>query len=375
MTGPRFVAKERSEFAGVLRKRVRQYLKDNDIAAHDNGAVAIKGVILIASYLLPFIVLLVWQPTNAWQWIGLAVLQGLGAAGVGMSVMHDSLHGSLSPKQMHNTIWGWSMNILGGSVVAWQIQHNRQHHTYTNILGHDEDIRERSFLRMSASAPLLPIHRYQHYYALFLYPLMTLNMLFKDFTALKDYDKAGFLTDAKTTYKVEMIKVIVTKFFYGFAFLVLPVALGVLNIWQTLAYFLIMHAVVGFVLSVVFQLAHVVEVATHPEANADFQIENEWVIHQLETTVNFCPKNPVLNWYTGGLNYQVEHHLFPNLCHIHYPSIAPIVRQTAEEFGIADHQEDSFWKILGSHMRLLKTLGRTPPQSASVEHREPVLAM
>ena len=306
------------------------------------------------------------------------MLQGLGGAGVGMSVMHDSLHGSLSAKPIWNKAWGYSMNVLGGSQIAWQIQHNRQHHTYTNILGHDEDIRERSFLRMSASAPLLPIHRYQHLYGLFLYPLMTINMLFKDFSALKDYDKAGFLADAKTDYTSEFWKVVLTKTIYGIVFLVLPVALGVLSIWQTLAYFLIMHAVIGFVLSVIFQLAHVVEAATHPEANEAFQIENDWVIHQLETTVNFCPNNPVLNWYTGGLNYQVEHHLFPNICHIHYPAIAPIVKQTAEEYGVVYHSEDSFWKILASHIRLLKKLGHTEPTpkvaTTKKEERVPEMA-
>jgi linoleoyl-CoA desaturase len=121
-----------------------------------------------------------------------------------------------------------------------------------------------------------------------------------------------------------------------------------------------MHYTAGIILSLVFQLAHTVEETTHPMPNAEGIIENDWAIHQLNTTVNFSRKNKVLSWYVGGLNFQVEHHLFPKVCHVHYPEIAPIVKQTAEEFGIPYLEQEHFSNALKSHFAALKRFGTLP---------------
>jgi linoleoyl-CoA desaturase len=328
---------------------------------------------LLGVYLLPFLAVLFWSALPAWAWIGLAAIQGIGMAGVGMSVMHDSLHGSLSPTQKVNERWGWTMYLLGGSVLGWKMQHHRAHHTYTTILGHDEDIRDRGYLRFSAHAPWNPIHRYQHLYALALYPLTNFSMLVKDFPSLRAYERDGLLAEAKTTYSRQLKALLWSKGIYVGLFIGLPILTGSLTWAESLGYFAVVNLVCGFILSVVFQLAHVVEEATQPAQNTAGNIENEWMIHQLETTVNFCPKNKLLNWYAGGLNYQVEHHLFPNICHIHYPALAHIVKATADEFGITYNQADTFAEIMGSHLRFLKTLGQEPAPVVAVREEEPEL--
>jgi linoleoyl-CoA desaturase len=363
-TAPRFVAPQRTEFALTLRTRVKAYFTDNNISQKDNGGVFQKGVVLLAAYLLPWVALLALPPLAAWIWIPLAIIQGIGAAGLGMCVMHDSLHGAYSKKSKENTLFGYSMYMLGCSPISWQVQHNRLHHTYTNILGHDDDIRERSYMRLSANAPWRPIHQYQRYFAPFLYSLMTFSMLVKDFTTLRRYEESGYLKELKTNYKDQLKEIILIKVGYVALLIVLPIVLGKMSIGSMLGYFAVIQLVAGLILAVIFQLAHAVEEATHPLPNTANNIENEWMIHQMETTVNFCPNSPLLNWYTGGLNYQVEHHLFPNICHVHYPALSSIVRDTAKEFGVVYHQSETFGQIWQSHMNLLINLGKKPDLSS-----------
>ena len=76
----------------------------------------------------------------------------------------------------------------------------------------------------------------------------------------------------------------------------------------------------------------------------------------METTVDFAPRSRLLAWYLGGLNFQVEHHLFSRVCHIHYPALAPIVKQTAREHGLPYHHNGTFLQAVGSHARTLYRL-------------------
>jgi linoleoyl-CoA desaturase len=125
--------------------------------------------------------------------------------------------------------------------------------------------------------------------------------------------------------------------------------------------FLCIHLVLGFTLSIVFQLAHTVEGNTFPKPDKDTgNIENEWAIHQVETTANFAPKSKFAAWYQGGLNFQIEHHLFSNISHIHYPAISKIVEKTCREFGISYVSFPTVWSAVVGHYRFLKDMGKRP---------------
>lgn len=349
-----------SQFAAELRKNVDQYFRDTATSPKGDWTLRIKALAMLAMYFAPFVLLLT-VPMSAWLALPLVVLMGVGTAGIGMGVMHDAIHGSYSRQQWENKLMGSSMYLLGSHVFVWFVQHNVMHHTYTNIDGMDGDIGPRGPLRLSEHAPLKKIHRYQHLYAFLLYGLMSLSKLVRDFWQLSEYNKSGITTAQHRSPVMEWVKLVGFKAIYLFTIIGLPLLLTDFNVWQVLAGFFIMHWVTGVILATIFQLAHVVEGAEQPLEQSNGLIENNWMVHELQTTANFARNQPLLNWYVGGLNFQIEHHLFPHVSHIHYPKIAPIVERTAKEFGYSYNVQPTFLSALASHIRRLKELGNMDP--------------
>ncbi len=349
--------KNQLQFAAAVRKNVNDYFREKGISTKGNYAMVLQTIVMMSLYLVPFILFLTTS-MNIWIAIGLTIVMGLGTAGIGMSVMHDAVHGSYSKKEWINKMVGSSMYLLGANVFNWKVQHNILHHTNTNVDGFDHDIDSKGPIRLSQAAPLKKFHRYQHIHAFFFYGLMTISKLVQDFTQLAEYNKAGITRQLKKNPTVEYIKMVLVKIAYLFVFIGLPIMLTDYTWWQVLIGFLIMQWTAGFILSVVFQLAHVVEGADQPLPNEEGIVETDWAVHELATTSNFGPKNWLLTWYVGGLNFQIEHHLFPNICHVHYQKIAPIVERTAKEYGLTYNLKPRFRDALASHIRMLKQLGR-----------------
>jgi linoleoyl-CoA desaturase len=250
------------------------------------------------------------------------------------------------------------MNLLGNSTFTWKVQHNMLHHTFTNIDGLDKDIETKGPLRLCEHTPLRKIHRYQHVHALLIYGLLTLSMLVKDFSQLFEYRKKGIVAKQKVNFRLELAKMIGIKVLHFGIFIGLPLLLTDFAWWQICLGWFCMHFTGGFILGVIFQLAHVVEGVAQPLENAEGIIEADWIVHELNTTANFGRSNRLLNWYIGGLNFQIEHHLFPNICHIHYPKIAPIVEATAKEYGYPYILKPTLGDAIVSHIRRLRALGR-----------------
>jgi linoleoyl-CoA desaturase len=276
-----------------------------------------------------------------------------------MAVMHDGNHGAYSENKTINKIVGGVLELVGGNSEMWQIQHNVLHHTFTNIDGLDEDIDPGPVLRFSPLKPLKPWHRFQHYYAWFFYGLMTLLWVtVKDFIALNKYEKFGLLKRMGKTRKQLMTKIILAKVIYYPIVVGLPLMFSGLGAGQVIAGWLLMHFVGGLTLGMVFQPAHVMEDHDYMPAEKGAVITDDPMSHQLKTTCNFGTRSRLLNWYSGGLTHQIEHHLFPHICHVHYPKISHIVRQTAEEFGLPYRADTSFWGALKLHTAQLRELGR-----------------
>ncbi len=349
-------AEAQSQFVAALRNNVGKYFQDKKISPKGNWEMKLKSAVMLGSYFLPLALLLAF-PINGWLALGLIFIAALGKAGVGMSVMHDAVHGSYSRKKWVNDLMSANMYLLGSNVFNWKIYHNVFHHTYTNIDGLDGDIASRGPLRLSQHVPAKKMHKFQYLYAFFLYGLLTLSKLGNDFRQLAAYNKNGITRAHRRSPAFEMAKMCVMKATYLFVFIGLPLLLTSFSIWQVLGGFFLMHFITGFILSTIFQLAHVVEGAEQPLQKTDGSIENEWMVHELETTCNFARNNHLLSWYTGGLNYQIEHHLFPHICHIHYRHIAPIVERTALEYGFSYKEKPTFRNAIGSHIRRLKELG------------------
>jgi linoleoyl-CoA desaturase len=359
---PTFSTKDQLKFFRTLNSRVNAYFKENNVKKTGNWQLHLKTIIMFCIFLTPYFILLTMD-MPFWAYLLLNIVIGVGMAGVGMNVMHDGNHGSYSSKPWLNKIMGGSMYILAGNVYNWQVQHNVLHHTYTNILGHDEDLEAGRILRFSKTAPWYKFHKFQHYYSIFLYGLLTFNWaITTDFLQMKRYLKRNLYYGSFKKPVIRWTTLVITKIIYFSIWIVIPIVLGI-TWWKVILGFLVMHYTAGLILSVVFQLAHVVEETHNPEPNEDGEIENTWAIHQLYTTANFAPKNWLINYYTGGLNHQIEHHIFPNISHIHYGKIGKIVKQTAKECQLPYYEFKSTREAIYSHFRHLKELGKQPQLS------------
>jgi len=359
MTKPlvKFINKDKSTFFSVLRQRIDVYFTDTEQVRHGTGGMVVKGLIMMALMLIPYS-LIISNQFSPLVMLGLVVLMGIGKAGVGMGVMHDANHGSFSEKKWINSLFGASLFLIGGNVKNWKTQHNTLHHTYTNIHDVDEDITGKPWLRLCASEAHKPYHRFQHIYAFGLYGLMTFSFLAKDFRLALTYNRQH----AEGTGKVapftrqDMGVLVLSKVIYAVFIGVIPLVFTDISFGQWLIGFVVLHFVAGLILSIVFQLAHIVEGASQPLPDGLGSIQNAWAVHQLLTTANFrCSR--LVSWYIGGLDYQIEHHLFPSVSHRHYPALARIVQQTAQEHHIPYNQKPSFGAALQSHVRMLRTLG------------------
>ena len=352
----RFIPTDKSLFFSTLTSRVDQFFKEKNRSKFGNLQLFTKTVILLSAYLGPLLWMSFQSISFGWM-LGLWAFMGLAMAGVGMSIMHDANHGAYSAQNKINLLVGSSLNLLGGSIQNWKWQHNILHHTFTNIAHYDDDIADKPGLRLSPHTHVKSTHRFQALYAIFIYGLVTLYWVTaKDFLQYTRYIRNGLNKNTAAQNRVLLAKIIAVKIGYFLLFLGLPIAAGI-PVLQVIAGFLLMHFIGGVILTVIFQLAHSVEETSFPVPNAAGVVENDWAIHQMNTTVNFSRKNKWLSWYVGGLNFQVEHHLFPKISHVHYPKIAAIVEKTAQEFNVPYLVHPSFGHALRSHFTTLKRFG------------------
>jgi len=358
-TAPTFAKQDSLKFFRTLNSRVNSYFKENNIEKTGNWKIHLKTVILFTVFLVPYFLILTLD-MPFWAHLLLTIVMGIGMAGIGMNVMHDANHGSYSTKSWVNKFMGGTIYVLAGNVHNWQVQHNVLHHTYTNIIGHDEDLEAGRIMRFSKEAEWHSFHRFQQYYAVFLYGLLTFNWaITTDFKQMRNYLKRKLSYGEPKNPKILWTTLIITKIIYLAIWMALPMIIGI-TWWKVLVGFFVMHYTAGLILSIVFQLAHVVDEAANPQPNEVGEMENTWAIHQLFTTVNFAPKNKIVNWYTGGLNHQIEHHIFPHISHVHYGKIAKIVKETAKECQLPYYEYKTMSAAVVAHFKHLKTLGLKP---------------
>lgn len=358
-TTPIFSKNDSLKFFRTLNSRVNNYFKENNLERTGNWKLHLKTIVMFSIFLAPYFFLLAMD-MPFWVYLLLNVVIGIGMAGIGMNVMHDGNHGAYSSKSWVNKFMGGTIYILAGNVYNWQVQHNVLHHTYTNIHGHDEDLDAGRIIRFTKDAKWYSFHKFQHYYSVFLYGLLTFNWsLTTDFKQMKGYLKRKLSYGAVKSPKLLWTTLVITKVIYFSIWIVTPLAMEI-PWWKIILGFFVMHYTAGLILSIVFQLAHVIEDASNPKPNEEGEMENTWAIHQLFTTVNFAPKNWLVNWYTGGLNHQIEHHLYPNISHIHYGKIAKIVKETAKECNLPYHEYRTMRSAVIAHFKHLREMGRQP---------------
>lgn len=351
---PKFPAVTQS-LHSELKRRVQEYFDQRGIDATGNHRLFSKAILLIVSFVLVYVHLLFFTPSGLLA-IGECILLGGIVAAIGFNVMHDGSHGSFSQKKWLNRIAASSISMLGANHFMWNMKHNMIHHSFTNIDGIDDDIEVSSLMRMAPTQKRVWMHRFQHIYFWFLYMLLYIVWLF--FTDYKKYfsQKIGSVPLKKMEVK-DHIEFWMVKVYHALAFIVLPIYL--LGFTKWIIGFLVMTMFAGFVLSIVFQMAHTVEHTEFPVADTNSnRLPDEFAAHQIKTTANFATNNKLISWLVGGLNFQIEHHLFPKISHVHYPAISEIVRAVCFEYQLQYIEYPTMRKAVSAHVRFLRQLGK-----------------
>lgn len=344
------------EFFNVLKSRVEEYFETKNIKPTGNYKLYSKTAILMAVLASCYITLVFFTPESNLICILICMILGIDLAAIGFNVMHDGAHGSYSTKKWVNEAMSYSLNIMGGSSYLWKQKHNINHHSYTNIEGMDDDIDIKPFIRVHADQDGKWFHRFQHIYGLLLYGLTYIFWVF--FNDFKKYfaSRISDYTPLRKMDTKEHVIFWVTKVGYVGLFLVLPIFFA--GLVTTLIGYAISVFVCGLVIAIVFQLAHIIEDMDFVDTNGtSMKIETEWAIHQINTTANFATKSKSMTWFMGGLNFQIEHHLFPRISHVHYPQIHKIVKQACAEFDINYKEFPTFLSAVRSHLMHLKAMG------------------
>jgi linoleoyl-CoA desaturase len=354
MATPKFAPAKQS-FHSELKRRISSYFQETGKSATGNITLYTKAIVLLFAFIILYIHLVFFTPATFWAILE-CVLLACAVAGIGFNIMHDGAHGSFSKYKSLNNVAALSLNILGGSHFMWNMKHNVIHHAYTNIDGVDDDIDIKPWMRMSTTQPKYLMHRYQHIYFWGLYALLYILWIF-----LLDYQK--YFTRKIGAMPLKKMGSFDHFIFWAFKvlhivmFVVIPVYMVGFTAW--LIGFLVFAIVAGLVISIVFQLAHTVEHTHFPMPDeVTGKLDDEWAVHQLKTTANFAPRNKLINWFVGGLNFQVEHHLFPKISHIHYPAINKILKQACAEFNVPYIEYRRMRHAVASHVSFLKQMGR-----------------
>ena len=343
-----------SPFQRDLKQRVDAYFEKTGFSRGANAGQYAKVAFWIVYTVGMWAVLLTNVapfPVTLLLWL----MVGFGLAGVGMNIGHDAIHGSTSEKAWVNGLLSWSFDVMGASSVTWRTAHNVLHHTYTNVPTIDDDIEPGPTLRFYPhDEPPRLYHRLQHIYAWGLYCLVGLLWVFhKDFMLIL---RKQPLTDKRAPLR-DFAQVIAGKLMHGLFFVAIPLAVMHQPVWQLALGYMLMQAMGGFTLAVVFQLAHVVEGVSFPKVQGGGKMELGWADHEVITTANFGTTK-LATFITGGLDHQIEHHLFPRVAHCHYPALSPIVRQCATDHGLPYTHNGTFLQAVASHARVMKKLGR-----------------
>lgn len=354
MASPKFSNVPHS-FHAELKRRINNYFEEKGKLPTGNWQLFSKAIILFVAFVGVYIHLVFFTPVTAIALLECLVMGAIVAA-IGFNVMHDGAHGSFSTNKTINKLAAFSLNILGGNNFMWNVKHNVIHHAYTNVDGVDDDIDIQPWMRMSTTQKKYGFHKYQHYYFWLLYSMLYILWIF-----VLDYSKyfknrIGSTPLKKMSFSDHLV-------FWGSKALNLAIYVAIpiymLGFTSWLIGFLVFATFAGFVISIVFQLAHTVEHTSFPMPDeVTGKLEDEWAVHQIKTTANFATHNKLVSWLVGGLNFQIEHHLFPKISHIHYPEISKIIRKACQDYGITYIEYPKVRYAVASHVSFLKEMGR-----------------
>jgi linoleoyl-CoA desaturase len=352
-------------FHAALKRGAAAYFAAVSRPRWGGRAMYVKTALILGWFVGSYALLLALGGTSAWLAVALTLSTSLAIGGIGFSVMHDANHGAYARSPLANRALGFTVDVVGASSYVWRFKHNVQHHTFANVDGLDADIDAAPFLRLAPSQPVRALHRWQHLYAWPLYGVLAVKWWFVDDAMDLIRGRIGDVRFPRPGGG-ELAGVIAGKAIFVAWSLVLPLLLF-RTAW-VVALFLLGSFTLGVIMAVVFQLAHAVEDATFLAAGPgrEGRLPAAWAEHQVRATVDFAPANRLLGWYVGGLNFQVVHHLFPQVCHVHYPALAAMVADTCAAHGVPYRSQPTLRAAVAAHYRYLRKLGAPGGASPAV---------
>ena len=346
--------KEPDAFFSTLKQRVDAYFEDHDMGPKANGFFYFKLALFVSIHVMLYTTVL--RTSNVQLAVLSMVLMGPMSIIIGINVAHDAAHGSIAKPRWVNQLFLSFFDLLGANAYMWKNRHVHSHHIYPNILDHDADLKQNPMVRIFPNDEIKWYHKYQHFYTPLLYLLYTLNWLhYRDFQDFRT-EQIGSYQNTRTPAR-EFAKLIGFKLFYILYILVIPMLFSTLTTYQVLGGYLLMHFAASTFITLAIVPSHVAEDSAFPLPDEKGELEHSWAHHQVHTVIDFATQNPIINFLFGGFNHHLAHHLFPNICHVHYPNITPIIKETAAEFGLTYKHESSLKNAYISHFKLLKKNG------------------
>jgi len=345
-----------SGFSKALSQRIEDYFQERQISRRANPEMVFKTVLGFALWIATYVWLMTGRLTSL-EVVGVYVLHGFAQLHMAFNIAHDANHGAYAKSKRLNRVLGCVFDLVGVSSYIWRLMHNDSHHSFVNIRGADTTLVSDHIFRFSAHDQRRRFHRYQHLYAPLLYSLSTL-----DWVLTKDY-RWLFYQNSFGNHKIikhprnEVIFLFVAKAFYYTYTLVLPLCYLRVPWYAVIAGFIVMHFFLGFIIALIFQPNHFNEDAAFPEPDQEGQISNNYIQHIFDTTADYARGNPMAQWVLGGLNLHVIHHMFPSICHVHYPALTKIIKATAEEYGLSYRERRTITGAFVAHLKWLKLLG------------------
>lgn len=341
---------ENAEFFVVLRGRVQQYFKSNKLSIYAEDVAYAKAIVLTSAYALAYYTLLHTRPIDLY--LILCMVLGMLKIFIALNIAHDAAHGAFFRKRKLNDLMLFIFDALGANGYMWKLRHVHSHHAYTNVPEYDADIKQSALVRIFPNTPLSTLHRYQHLYMPVFYGFYSLHwLLFRDFKDFINTPPNNRLTHHR---KVELIRLITGKLIYFTMMILVPYQLLTLELYQVILGFIVMQMTASYTVAIALASAHVGDHAVFPEPDRTGQLPYSFLMHQIVTTTDFATDSKLLTHLYGGFNHHVIHHLFPNICHIHYPPLTKILKSTCKEYGIRYNENKTLIDAISAHLQLLK---------------------
>lgn len=343
---------ETDDFKKELFSRVNSYFKNGETSTFANTSFLIKIFSMLLIYILIYVGIFQFGSNHVFLYSAFAIMGSLSVL-LGLNIGHDAAHNALFRNSKINRISLFVFELLGTNSYNWVNRHLGAHHMFPNIMDYDSDVQQTNLVKIFPNDKHLNIHRFQHFYMPVIYLFYIARwLIYRDFKDV--FLKRIGVYDNSNYPRVQIVKMIFFKLLYISQMVIIPMLVLDLSIGTSLLAFFILTVSGSAVIALVLLSTHVSEDACFPEPDENNILPHSWSYHQVLTAADFATNNKVINFLFGGFNHHVIHHLFPHVCHVHYPKLTPILVEMTKKYGLTYRSHNSLLNAVISHFKLLK---------------------